>query len=268
MKIHGTAKGGAESKKDFGVAFSSSGNGTGCSSYPDSLAGTADGNVNSATITDATGVPSGIGAKCLNFTASSASSGQSVNIPDNSAFDWTSGGSCTFWFSPHTITDRRFIAKGSNSGWEVLSEGGTDDKKMKFRLKSGETLTTITGTSDIETDGTWYFISAVYDQSAGTMKLYVDGNLEVTGTGIGTINTTTVDVYLGSNSSPSQYYDGLMEEVGIFDYAISTDTIDELYNSGDGAKVSELTTTCDGIVAYYSCQEFDSGDLPNDAIPT
>ena len=27
MKIHGTAKGGAESKKDFGVAFSSDGTG-------------------------------------------------------------------------------------------------------------------------------------------------------------------------------------------------------------------------------------------------
>ena len=30
MKIHGTAKGGAESKKDFGVAFSSGGGGVGC----------------------------------------------------------------------------------------------------------------------------------------------------------------------------------------------------------------------------------------------
>ncbi len=238
---------------------------SGCSSYPDSLAGTADGNVNSATIVTATGAPSGIGENCLNFVSTSS---QSVNIPDNSAFDWTSGGSCTFWFAPHVIQDRRFIAKGSNSGWEVLSEGGDDNKKMKFRLKSGETLTTITGTSDIETDGTWYFISVVYDQSAGTMKLYVDGEEEANATGIGAINTTTVDVYIGSNSSPSQYYDGLMEEVGIFDYAISEATIDELYNGGDGAKVSELTTTCSGIVAYYSCQAFDSGDLPNNAIPT
>jgi len=30
MKIHGTAKGGAESKKDFGVAFSAAGGGSGC----------------------------------------------------------------------------------------------------------------------------------------------------------------------------------------------------------------------------------------------
>ena len=242
----------------------------GCSSYPDSLAGTADGNVNSATIVTATGAPSGIGGNCLNFSAVSASQGQSVNIPDNSAFDWTSGGSCTFWFAPHVIQDRRIITKegGSNNGWQVMSEGGTGDKKMKFRLKSGETLTTITGTSDIATDGTWYFIAVVYDQSAGTMKLYVDGVEESDGTGIGTINTNTADVYLGSNSTPAQYYDGLMQEIGIFDYAISEATIDELYNSGDGAKVSELTTTCSGIVAYYSCQEFDSGDLPNNAIPT
>ena len=244
---------------------------SGCSSYPDSLAGTADGNVNSATILTATGAPSGIGENCLNFVSTSS---QSVNIPDNSAFDWTSGGSCTFWFAPHVIQDRRIVTKegGSNNGWQVMSEGGDDAGKMKFRLKSGTTLTTITGTSDIATDGTWYFIAVVYDQSAETMKLYVNGEAEndgqQSGTGVGTINTNTADVYLGSNSTPAQYYDGLMQEVGIFDYAISEATIDELYNSGDGAKVSELTTTCSGIVAYYSCQEFDSGDLPNNAIPT
>ena len=207
---------------------------------------------------------------CLNFTASSASSGQSVNIADNSAFDWTSGGSCTFWFAPHVITDRRFITKegGSNNGWQVMSEGGPDAGKMKFRIKVGDSVTTITGTTDIATDGTWYFIAVVYDQSAGTMKLYVDGVEEADETGVGTINTNTADVYLGSNSTPTQYYDGLMQEIGIFDYAISEDTIAELFNSSDGAKVSELTTTCSGIVAYYSCQEFDSGDLPNNAIPT
>lgn len=237
----------------------------GCSSYPDSLADTADGNVNSATITDAAGVPSGLGAKCVNFAGS-----QSVDIADNSAFDWTSGGSCTFWFQPHIIQDKRIVTKegGSNNGWQVMSEGGAGIKKMKFRIKSGEDLTTITGTSDIETDGTWYFIAVVYDQSAGTMKLYVDGEEEVNGT-TATINTNDAAVYLGSNSTPAAYYDGLMEEVGIFDYPISEATIDELYNGGDGAKVSELTTTCSGIIAYYSCQEFDgSGDLPNDAIPT
>ena len=42
MKIHGTAKGGAESKKDFGVAFGGAGNG-GCSNFEDSLGTDANG---------------------------------------------------------------------------------------------------------------------------------------------------------------------------------------------------------------------------------
>ena len=78
-------------------------------------------------------------------------------------------------------------------------------------------VSTITGTTDIATDGTWYFIAVVYDQSAGTMKLYVDG-VEEAQLGVGTINTNTADVYLGSNSTPTQYYE-LMQEIGIFDYS-------------------------------------------------
>jgi len=242
----------------------------GCSSYPDSLAGTADGNNNSATIVTATGAPSGIGENCLNFTASSASSGQSVNIPDNSAFDWSSGGSINFWVQPDVILDRRFVAKGSNTGWEVLSEGA--GKNVRFRIKPAGATHTIIGTTElVEGDASkWYMLTATWSTAdSGTMRLYVDGTEEASATSVGTIATNTDDVYLGSNSSPSQYYDGKMSSVSLFDYAISTDTIAELWADSNGASVSELTTSCEGIIAYYSCQEFDgSGDLPNNAIPT
>jgi len=236
--------------------------------YPDSLLDLANGTVNGATIT--TGAK--LGSNCCNFVASSASVGQSINIPDNSALDWSNGGSIAFWVNPIELTDRRLLAKGSNSGWEALSE--TDNNKIRWRVKgANDVLYTIEGTTALS-DSTWYHIVGMYDKdggagSEGSLHLFVNGVDEVSITNFSAsgIKINTSDVYLGSNSSPAQYFSGKLDDIGIFNYPISQATIDDLYNSGTGSLVSSLTDYT-GILAYYSCEAFTGGTtLPNDATP-
>jgi len=243
--------------------------GAGGAGYPDSLLTDASGTVNSATIVSG----AKLGSNCCSFVASSASAGQSINIPDNSALDWSTGGSIAFWINPTELTDRRVLAKGSNSGWEALSE--TDNNKIRWRVKgANDVVYTIEGTTAL-TDSTWWHIVGLYDPdggagSEGLISVYVNGveensdeNFSASG-----IKTNTDDVYLGSNSSPSQYFSGKLDDIGIFNYPISQATIDDLYNSDTGATISSLSDHT-GILAYYSCEEFTDSDatLPNDATP-
>jgi len=245
--------------------------GSAVASYPDSLLDLADGTVNGATIV--TGAK--LGTNCCSFVASSASVGQSIDIPDNSALDFSTGGSIAFWVNPTELTNRRLLAKGSNSGWEFLSE--TTNNKIRWRVKgANDVLYTVLGTTAL-TDSTWWHIVGLYDPDGGAgaeglLSVYVNGVEEASETHFSAsgIKINSDDVYLGSNSSPSQYFSGLLDDIGIFSYPISQTTIDDLSGrvSGTPKTVAELSDHT-GILAYYSCEAFTGGGttLPNDATP-
>ena len=93
MKIHGTAKGGALSTKDFGVAFG--GAAAGCSNFADSLGTDANGSVTGAEInTD----DQKLGTGCVFFDGSN----DFINLGDAGS---GLGGTSAF----STITNNVFI---------------------------------------------------------------------------------------------------------------------------------------------------------------
>ena len=108
-----------------------------------------------------------------------------VNLGTDSGLNLLNGGTVAMWVNTDNITDRRFAGKGSNGAWELLSE--TTDNKVKFRVNDGSVKNVI-GTTALS-DGSWYHIAGVYDKSAGEIRLYVNGTLENTTTGVGQIAT-------------------------------------------------------------------------------
>ena len=238
--------------------------------YPDSILTDGDGTVNGATIV----AGAKLGSYCVNFDGSwDPDIGDTIVIPDNSALDGASGLSVSTWINTDNWTNRRVIAKGSNSGWELLSEDVTNT--ARWRVKgANDVLYTVEGTTAL-VDGTWYHLVGRYapDEGAGAeglLTLYVDGVEEASYDHFSAsgIKINTADVYLGATSNATQHFDGRLDDIGIFNYPISQATIDALYNSGTGATISSLSDYT-GIVAYYSCEEFTGGGttLPNDATP-
>lgn len=78
----------------------------------------------------------------------------------------------------------------------------------------------------------WYHVVLTYDGS-GTAKLYLDGSLEGTKTGL-TLNTTHNQINFGrlALSGATQYHDGQIDEVSVFDVELSSSDVTSLYNSG------------------------------------
>ena len=81
----------------------------------------------------------------------------------------------------------------------------------------------LVGTSDV-TLNTWHYVTLVYDsEAAGTAKLFLDGNLEATRTGLaGNLNSQPNPLYVGCDyygiaSTPYQwrFFDGVIDEVRI-----------------------------------------------------
>ncbi|MFC1507405.1 LamG domain-containing protein [Thermoproteota archaeon] len=184
------------------------------------------------------------------------------NYIDLGTFD-VSGTGITIlaWFKADDfdVNDARIISKSksvaTNDIWWMLSTRGISDTPpiyMRFRVKlSGSTQTLVdsdaggaegladTIGNDVQlVAGTWYFAAAVYD---GTdMKIYLDGDLIASASTSGTVSIdNTVSVWMGDNPPDvgDRPFDGIIDEVAIFDRGLSQSEITALYNSGSGTGI-------------------------------
>jgi len=98
-----------------------------------------------------------------------------------------------------------------------------------------------TGTSDTA-NGDWHFVVAVRDTANSELKVYVDGVLETTVYGVfSDVLNPRADFWIGGQSGwPSRYFNGIIDDVRIYNRAITTDEIAALYTESNY-----------GLVAYY-----------------
>lgn len=88
-------------------------------------------------------------------------------------------------------------------------------------------------------DGEWHMITGTYDRNSGTLRLYVDGKF-VASNNLGTDDQTTVtDLVMGSEDpqGTTANYEGLLDDVRIYNYPLSDDDIILLYYNATGQGV-------------------------------
>ncbi|KKU31339.1 MAG: FG-GAP repeat protein [Candidatus Amesbacteria bacterium GW2011_GWC1_46_24] len=136
------------------------------------------------------------------------------------------------WVNTDTLgfeTDPRVVSKANGSGeqdhyWML----GTiyPSNQLRFRLKTnGTTSTLIANNGGVPLDQ-WVHIAAVYD--GVTMKLYQDG-AEVGSTNkTGTVSNSTNDVLIGANPNNYSVFDGVVDEVHLFEEALTQNQIQSL----------------------------------------
>ena len=106
-------------------------------------------------------------------------------------------------------------------------------------------------------DSNWHHYVGVYDgSSAANCKLYLDGNLVATGTGTppASLPATTGDVFQIGALGTSFYTTGDIDEVAIFDYALSARQIkQDIYEGTTTGKTADLNNISNltAPVAWY-----------------
>jgi len=81
--------------------------------------------------------------------------------------------------------------------------------------------------------GTWYHFVAVYDNNMKTHKLYIDGDLADQTTYAGVIKQTTEVLCIGAYGyNGGYYYKGIIDELRIYNRALSVSEIQQLYQAG------------------------------------
>jgi hypothetical protein len=169
------------------------------------------------------------------------------------------------WFSPNTAmgadTGRRdfiyWTPGGPNPGarpclvHNIDGSGRFRVSIMLDTMASGEQGLVFTDSRSFDTF-TWYHIAFTFDGTS--TKVYVDGNLENTWDFAGTHwQRVNPGVYFGAHSGGGNAFDGKLDDIRIYDYALSATNIASL-SGATGEPAS-------GPVAWYKLDETSSGTV-------
>ena len=135
--------------------------------------------------------------------------------------------------------------------WYLLWNGGGDQNVSFYLRTSADGNSRINSTIPVA-DDKWHFIAAVADADARKISLWIDGKKDVEG------NLDVSEGY-GTNDSVfhiarhfDRYTNGIIDDVGIFNVALSEDEMDTIMDNGleEAAAVDavgKLTTTWSNI---------------------
>lgn len=157
------------------------------------------------------------------------------------------------------LTDLRLFSEGSTSNNDPLfnlgtgSAGGVNTLDLFFRQSGWTTVNHIQSVSE-PLDDTWHHVAFV-QQADGSRILYVDGvrdELEIPAKDAGAwrVNTTTIGGILRAN--PTHWLTGLMDEVILWNRALSEAEVKQVVSESLSSVFSPLTQ---GMVAYWPLNE-------------
>jgi len=189
------------------------------------------GNGNNGTISGATWTTSGKYGGALSFNGTSST----VTIKNSPSLDLTTGMTLEAWVNPTTVSSawRDVIYKGNDN---YFLEATSANKKLPGAggTFGGANVATY-GTSALATN-TWTYLTETYD--GATLRLYVNGVQVSSMAQTGNILTSTNALQIGGDSNYGQYFKGLIDNVRIYNTALTPSQIQTDMNT----PVSRSTT--------------------------
>ena len=164
------------------------------------------------------------------------------------------------WINPaERVNDARILDKGVDGdpyhaySLQISDNPDNTDKdtKLQFRSSIGGKKPWVGSDAEIPLN-TWTHVAATYD---GTRTaIYINGKLEKAVDASGELLKNENDIYIGDYQFSDRHFSGLLDEVLLFNVALSEEDISSLmngYNSGVAAVYSldKLTTTW-GVIKH------------------
>ena len=166
-----------------------------------------------------------------------------INIGNNLNFDGDTPFSFSCWINPLGSTTVNILSKFDNSGSFPGYTLHLTSNKVRFIIQNNNATDRIrVATTSTLTSGLRH-ISMTYDGStnASGVNIYVDGVNQSVNADRDTFTgglTTTSEFVLGGFVTGFNYFDGIIDEVGVWNKELTQSEVTELYNSGSGLQYS------------------------------
>jgi uncharacterized repeat protein (TIGR01451 family) len=159
-----------------------------------------------------------------------------VNVPHSSNLDIRTAVTLDTWIqTPITPNNIQVIAgKVGLYQLHTLADG-----RIRFNPATVGAPAVVDSTSTIPAN-TFIHVAATYDSLTGQANIYINGVLENTAVGSGMINSANNPFQIGAFFIPSSinccFFNGLIDEVEVFNRALSHAEIQAIYNAGLAGK--------------------------------
>ena len=155
------------------------------------------------------------------------------------------------WVNPSTVTSnwRDVIYKGNDNYY--LEATSTNASKPDAGMIAGGSYADAFGTAAL-TANTWSYLTETYDGS--TLKLYVNGTLVASTAHTGAIASSTNPLQIGGDTIYSQYFAGLIDEVRIYNVALTAAQIQSDMTTPMGSSSDTTPPTQPGTLTANAAQ--------------
>ena len=113
---------------------------------------------------------------------------------------------------------------------------------------------TLTDTTALNS-GQWYHIASVFDGSSQTLTMYIDGTQVAQNTSAGSSMLTSASgskCIIGANANNDRFLDGSIDEVAVWDTALTSTQVSEIYSATGTNLTKDLTTVSGSSLVYWN----------------
>jgi hypothetical protein len=185
----------------------------------------SSGKNNTGTLTNTTWSASGKYGGALSFNGSSSW----VTVADNTTLDLTNGMTLEGWVNPSAAgtTWRTVLIKQNTNALVYSLYSNTDTQRPSGHVFTSTEFDT-RGTAAVPLNA-WTFLSATYDGS--TLRLYVNGTQVSSKAVTGSMANSSGVLRIGGNSIWGEYFAGLIDNVRVYNRALSATEIQSDMNT-------------------------------------
>lgn len=220
--------------------------------------------------------PAGIAGQAINFSPASA---EPLTVLELGNLDVQSPNATTFavWFNLANISgDSHILSKSNNDSLQnyyfTLGVNSSANPFVRLRIDSGTSVNTqeVVITSVTVATGSWYHFVVVYDGTnistyVSQSGVNVSPQLRDTTNAVGNIvQDSGVLVGVGNQPNPAQngekFFDGLIDQLLIYNTALALPAITALYNSGTGTSVTAFDTSKQWYVTTGDQNQIDTSN--------
>lgn len=181
-----------------------------------------------STVTNAPGNTTGKVANAIQLVAASSQSVSRASTADlQGAVDWT----IAAWVYLDSVGSERTIMAKSV---EWLLRYNTSSQRFDFGWSDGGNIfrNVLANTFGALSLATWYFVVGIHDSSTNQIKISVNNGAFNTAAATG-VTTASAVVTIGQRGGVN-FWDGRVDEVGIWKRVLSAAELTTLYNGGNG----------------------------------
>ena len=178
-------------------------------------------------------------------------SGCYVQIPSNASLQLSNAFTIEFWYKDngnsgwYGLVAKRSATSPYPCNFGINANGSGNYMQVYFLDPTTSSSFQISTITPLPSANTFHHLAAVYQQTTSTnvqIQTYIDGTLMVTSTRNGKLGGTfdNSPVTIGSSTTNGEWFNGWIDEVSIYNRALSATEIQAIHNSGIQGKCFDV----------------------------